>query len=247
MVLRSKSGEYTVTRGEQHAGIDPCINTNTNVHTKNFHARDHTTNCRDALACFIGEHGRAAAVCLGLLCLLLLSTVIGLVAHCENQLQTSLNSTTQEKHQLQMEIERLTLNIKELTSQICPEGWSQFSSSCYFISSESKSWDESRQDCLRRGADLVIINSREENSFLKNFRVQVWIGLSDQETEGEWKWVDGSSLSYKSWAEGQPDDRGGREDCGEVRPAYDGWNDAPCSDGQPWICEKKTPVHPAGI
>uniref|UniRef100_A0A668A745 C-type lectin domain-containing protein n=1 Tax=Myripristis murdjan TaxID=586833 RepID=A0A668A745_9TELE len=50
----------------------------------------------------------------------------------------------------------------ELTSQICPDGWTKFSSSCYFISSESKNWEESRQDCLRREADLVIINSREE-------------------------------------------------------------------------------------
>uniref|UniRef100_A0A668A7K4 C-type lectin domain-containing protein n=1 Tax=Myripristis murdjan TaxID=586833 RepID=A0A668A7K4_9TELE len=172
----------------------------------------------------------------------------------ENQLQTSLNSMTQEKHQLQMEIERLTLKIKvhehfvwkclcflELTP--CPDGWTHFNSSCYFNSSESKSWDESRQDCLRRGADLVIINSREENKF----GLRVWIGLSDLETEGEWKWVDGSSLSYTSWAKGQPDDAPGGEDCGEVRPERDGWNDLFCTHSLHWVCEKKTPVHPVGI
>uniref|UniRef100_A0A668A7B0 C-type lectin domain-containing protein n=1 Tax=Myripristis murdjan TaxID=586833 RepID=A0A668A7B0_9TELE len=151
-----------------------------------------------------------------------------------NQLQSSLSSMTEEKRQLKMEIERLRLKIRD--------GWTKFNSSCYFISSESKNWNESRQDCLRRGADLVIINSREENSFLKNFRVRLWIGLSDLETEGEWKWVDGSSLSYTSWAEGQPDDYGGKEDCGVLRPVYDGWNDFPCSLGRPWICEKKTPT-----
>uniref|UniRef100_A0A667ZL84 C-type lectin domain-containing protein n=1 Tax=Myripristis murdjan TaxID=586833 RepID=A0A667ZL84_9TELE len=126
-----------------------------------------------------------------------------------------------------------------LTSQICPDGWTKFSSSCYFISSESKNWEESRQDCLRRGADLMIINSREEQSFLNKFSDTLWIGLSDQETEGEWRWVDGSGLNYRYWAKGQPDDYGG-EDCGEVRPTRDGWNDFPCSESLQWICEKKT-------
>lgn len=44
------------------------------------------------------------------------------------------------------------------------EGWSYFNGSFYYISipSEKKSWQNSRDDCKRRGADLVIINSKEE-------------------------------------------------------------------------------------
>ncbi|XP_029904973.1 CD209 antigen-like protein C isoform X2 [Myripristis murdjan] len=198
-----------------------------------------------------GEHGRAAAVCLGLLCLLLLVTPgdnteiqTGSSNPTEegNPLQTCLNNVTQ----LQMKIDRLEEEKKEMVSHICPDGWTYFNSSCYFKSSESKNWNESRQDCLGKGADLVIINSREENSFLKNSGLTAWVGLSDLETEGEWKWVDGSSLSYKYWAKGQPDDYGG-EDCGEVRPTRDGWNDLPCSERLQWICEKRIPVHPPWI
>ncbi|KAF5897168.1 C-type lectin domain family 4 member E-like isoform X1, partial [Clarias magur] len=74
-----------------------------------------------------------------------------------------------------------------------------FSSSLYFMSNERKSWTESREDCIRRGADLVIINNKEEQEFISkqkvNNRIQAWIGLSDRDTEGEWKWVDGTTLT----------------------------------------------------
>uniref|UniRef100_A0A3B4YBB2 C-type lectin domain-containing protein n=1 Tax=Seriola lalandi dorsalis TaxID=1841481 RepID=A0A3B4YBB2_SERLL len=44
----------------------------------------------------------------------------------------------------------------------CPQSWLMFGSSCYYISSQRNSWDDSRQDCVQRNADLVIINSRQE-------------------------------------------------------------------------------------
>lgn len=44
----------------------------------------------------------------------------------------------------------------------CPQDWMMFGSSCYYISSQRSNWDNSRQDCLQREADLVIINSKVE-------------------------------------------------------------------------------------
>ncbi|KAK1803306.1 hypothetical protein P4O66_004088 [Electrophorus voltai] len=66
----------------------------------------------------------------------------------------------------------------------------------YYISTEKKTWKESRQTCRGQGADLVIINSREEQErIIKIINTgRAWIGLSDIDIEGVWKWVDDTAL-----------------------------------------------------
>ncbi|XP_071389044.1 CD209 antigen-like isoform X2 [Centroberyx affinis] len=163
------------------------------------------------------------------------------ISHCQSkdrdQLQTTCNNVTQERHQLQEEVERLKEKIKELTTQRCLQEWREFDGSCYFPSTDSKTWNESRQDCQSRGADLVIVNSRKEQSFLKGLHDRTWLGLSDWHTEGVWKWVDGSNMTDGFWAPGEPNDSGG-EDCAELVRRLDAWNDLPCSEKRDWICEQ---------
>ncbi|XP_064814024.1 C-type lectin domain family 4 member E-like [Oncorhynchus masou masou] len=132
--------------------------------------------------------------------------------------------------------------------QKCPEGWQKFESSWYFLSTVKKPWRESRQDCLERGADLVIVNSDMEQEFLFGLTKRAWIGLTDSVTEGTWKWVDGTPLTTPSyWHKLQLENDGDtpanrKEDCVELntetwRPGK-AWNDLSCSDNHYWICEK---------
>ncbi|KAF5880169.1 antigen like protein, partial [Clarias magur] len=74
--------------------------------------------------------------------------------------------------------------------------WIYFRYSRYYITTEQKSWTESRRYCREREAELLIINSREEQEFITKLRSGrvAWIGLSDRDTEGEWKWVDNTPL-----------------------------------------------------
>ncbi|KAJ8385057.1 hypothetical protein AAFF_G00195870 [Aldrovandia affinis] len=77
----------------------------------------------------------------------------------------------------------------------CPQDWEQFYSKCYYFSSEKKTWMDSRSDCIKQGADLVVTKSEEEQDFITKYtRDYNWIGLSDLETEGTWLWVDGTPL-----------------------------------------------------
>ncbi|XP_052320901.1 CD209 antigen-like protein E isoform X12 [Oncorhynchus keta] len=163
-----------------------------------------------------------------------------------DQLQNSYNNLTKERDQLQTERDVLSGRLTNL-KKTCPEGWQKFESSWYFLSTETKTWKESRQDCLERGADLVIINSdKEQQQFLLNLKKRVWIGLTDSVKEGTWKWVDGTPLITGYWYDPQPDNGGGKpengeEDCVEIRTDQSplkAWNDLSCAENLHWICEK---------
>ncbi|XP_076027222.1 uncharacterized protein LOC143016667 [Genypterus blacodes] len=151
-----------------------------------------------------------------------------------DQLQTSYDDVTRERDLLQTLINHLS-KIKVLE---CPSGWEKFQSSCYYISKSQKNWTESRQECLLSGANLVIINSRGEQAFLKDLQDRFWIGLSDLDNEGQWRWVDGTGLTDGIWAPEEPNDEHGGEDCVELLRGINAWNDAPCSDIKHSVCEK---------
>uniref|UniRef100_A0A4W5M145 C-type lectin domain-containing protein n=1 Tax=Hucho hucho TaxID=62062 RepID=A0A4W5M145_9TELE len=164
-----------------------------------------------------------------------------------DQLQTRYNNLTKERDQLQTRYNNLTTEKGHIQAKLfvieqhCQEGWRYFDSSLYFLSTKKKSWEESRQDCQGRGADLVIINSKEEQTFLFNLHQRAWIGLTDSVTEETWTWVDGTTLITGYWGTGQPDDSG-QEDCAEIyyeqADPVKTWNDDKCSTNHNWICEK---------
>ncbi len=73
-----------------------------------------------------------------------------------------------------------------------------------------------------------------------------WIGLSDEAKEGTFVWQHSfEEAVYTNWANGQPDNGGGDENCGEVHFFWDelqhSWNDEQCyMDGGVYaLCEKK--------
>ncbi|XP_064818300.1 C-type lectin domain family 4 member E-like isoform X2 [Oncorhynchus masou masou] len=163
-----------------------------------------------------------------------------------DQLQTRYNNLTKERDQLQTEKVFLSERLSNLR-QTCPECWQKFESSWYFLSTETKTWKGSREDCLERGADLVIINSDKEQEFLFNLNKGVWIGLTDSVTEGTWKWVDSTPLTNpRYWSPHQPDNGGGKpeygeEDCVQIhkeQSSRKSWNDISCRSRLTWVCEK---------
>ncbi|XP_030643640.1 CD209 antigen-like protein E [Chanos chanos] len=157
---------------------------------------------------------RLAVVCLGLLCVLLLAVIAVLSAWYiklvkersqfviskknltdeEEQLKASYYNLTEERDWLQTSNNKLTKQLSEC-GKFCLNGWQTFGCQCYYISTEDKNWTESRQQCREFGADLAIIKTQEEQEALANLKVKAWIGLTDKDVEGVWRWVDGTALT----------------------------------------------------
>ncbi|XP_076603711.1 CD209 antigen-like protein C [Chaetodon auriga] len=217
-------------------------------------------------------HG-SVVLCMGLLSVFLLAGLIGLGVHYFISVQDSsaelssiranlterLQASNDKLAAVSDERDLLNANLTERTQELdrlkrlskqkktCPAGWKLFGCACYFFSTKKNSWGKSRQDCRDKRADLVVIDSREEQEFLtRNIKKDTWIGLNDRDNEGTWKWTDDTSLTLKYWWTGQPDNGGGdprwgEEDCVHFQPgtkSEESWNDRRCDDSLQWICEK---------
>lgn len=130
--------------------------------------------------------------------------------------------------------------------------------SCYKLFTMPETWESARAKCEGLGAQLVKIESAEENDFLKRTYlnspgVTFWIGLNDQMEEGEWVWADGSTLGdYANWHH-DPNNLDGNQHCVHIATGpffigqynfqgYDaGWNDLECFITLGYICEAFSP------
>ncbi|CAI5691476.1 unnamed protein product [Oreochromis niloticus] len=118
----------------------------------------------------------------------------------------------------------------------CEDGWEQHGGKCYYFSTNSSSWNESRTECRTKGGDLVKIDSSEEQRFFQTkieYESYFWIGLTDSAEEGRWLWVDGSPLNerltfwYFTEPNDLPDQDPDGEDCVTMEQMF--WFDYSCN------------------
>ncbi|XP_029365909.1 CD209 antigen-like protein E isoform X1 [Echeneis naucrates] len=165
----------------------------------------------------------------------------------DNREMNNLNAElTRQTHQLQENISEVTAERDRLQELLdnssCPGNWVKFDNSCYLLSASKKNNKESMKSCESLDAHLVVVSSEEEQIFLNSFHNGIWIGLTDQEEEGVWKWIDGTRATKLYWRQNQPDNGyKGNEDCVEISKIssnINSWNDLQCTTSLYYMCEK---------
>ncbi len=112
----------------------------------------------------------------------------------------------------------------------------------YMFCTDSRSRDDALAACAEHGSGSLRLDTRGElvslMPYLSFFGIsEFWLPANDRAVEGDYVWDDGSAVSWTAWADRQPDDAGGVEDCVEV--FADGtWNDLDCTAALPVVCEE---------
>nr|XP_057909829.1 oxidized low-density lipoprotein receptor 1-like isoform X1 [Doryrhamphus excisus]XP_057909830.1 oxidized low-density lipoprotein receptor 1-like isoform X1 [Doryrhamphus excisus]XP_057909831.1 oxidized low-density lipoprotein receptor 1-like isoform X1 [Doryrhamphus excisus] len=130
----------------------------------------------------------------------------------------------------------------------CMEGWQLFHSKCYlFIHSdyyyEWKNWQGSVDECRQRNAELLVINSQEEQEFVTNHtrkynddRHGYWMGLSKNDKTYQWVWLHGENLTVTFW---RSQVFSSRANCALSQPSDSlmNWSKESCEMRNRFICQ----------
>ena len=108
----------------------------------------------------------------------------------------------------------------------------------YYYLLSNNTWTASEAEAVGLGGHLATVNDAVENQWIFDtfghfggVERALWIGLSDAETEGTFKWASGEPVSFLNWDAVQPDNAGDEDYVhlfqagGPFVPAK--WNDLP--------------------
>ncbi len=86
-----------------------------------------------------------------------------------------------------------------------------FNGHTYLLTSQASNWLDAEAEAVNMGGHLVAVNDQLEQDFLNatflsgaNEQAVLWIGLTDQASEGNFEWSNGDPLSYTNWTPNEP-------------------------------------------
>ncbi|MDD1448344.1 hypothetical protein MEN98_19955, partial [Dolichospermum sp. ST_sed8] len=104
-------------------------------------------------------------------------------------------------------------------------------------------WQQAQAQAQSLGGNLVTINNQAEQDWLVSTfgpSEQLWIGLTDEVTEGQYKWASSETSTYTNWSPGEPNNLE-NEDYVEIINGE--WNDLPSTFSRRGIIEIKNTIN----
>ena len=140
----------------------------------------------------------------------------------------------------------------------CPQGWEKMAGSCYLWPGILKTWTGAERLCIEKGGHLASVANQKIHTYTRSKKLTIWfdrwgrrrvrrtffwVGGTDQNEEGRWRWSDGSAWNFTRWAtmpNKQPNNWRGIEHCLLTydRWAIDGWNDEDCEVRHEFVCSR---------
>jgi hypothetical protein len=134
----------------------------------------------------------------------------------------------------------------------CQDPWVRPGSSvaCYLPSQGSGiKFDDAVEYCESHNGFLAEPRSDFETASIESIvtpNINYWIGLSDREEEGSFRWIsDKSEPNYSNWQKNEPNNQGGNQHCGQLWARHGHrWDDQGCGKTQTTMktAGKKYPI-----
>jgi uncharacterized protein (TIGR03067 family) len=151
------------------------------------------------------------------------------------------------------------LVLKRASADGPPQDAAIFNGHAYKFYPNVLTWHEAKSRCEKLGGHLPIIDSDAENRFVNELARKkiayladmdgVWLGATDEQKEGDWKWIDGKPLAFTKWGPGQPNNKQNEEHYLMLFLAKEEWSDQPDRSSQHktyFVCEWDTAIASAG-
>lgn len=112
----------------------------------------------------------------------------------------------------------------------------------FFFNDKELTWHEAQKYCKAHHSDLLTVYDKEDFKKIRQYFQKkgkgAWIGLQSVSVDGDgWQWSQpGVNKTDVEWADGEPDNHGGKviENCAAI--SSDGLRDVPCSNRYAFLC-----------
>ncbi|XP_042353414.1 macrophage mannose receptor 1-like [Plectropomus leopardus] len=123
----------------------------------------------------------------------------------------------------------------------CKAGWKRHGSYCYFVGTETKTFDDAKKDCKSSESYLADISNGVDNAFLVSLvgmrpEKYFWLGLSNQKNIDQFVWTNQVSVKFTHWNAEMP---GHQQGCVAMATGvFAGlWDVLPCTNREKYICK----------
>ncbi|XP_075203422.1 mannose-binding protein A-like [Anomaloglossus baeobatrachus] len=159
---------------------------------------------------------------------------------CHNCVSNELSTNIQSKlSSLEAQLNQLQLSVSKRIKALLFARGAIAGEKTFVTSGKELNYDESKALCLKAGGELATPRNAEENNAVleiaQYYNLFPYLGITDIQTEGTFRYPDGKSISYRNWNPGEPNQHGD-EDCVEIN-LNGKWNDKSCQEKRLNICE----------